>query len=537
MPKAMKKVITALCFLLFLSILNAQQGLKWERSIGGNNLDFYFGNVITRGGTIIKIGTTLSNNGDCIGNHGGYDVLLTALNANGTTSWNKIIGGADNEGAGSIDTLADGNIIAGFSYGSIDGDILGNHSNSSDVAFQKYTPAGQLIWSKIYGGNGAEELKQVKSTPDGGCIAIGSTNSSNTGDVGPNHSSSTLVDVWIIKLDAAGNLQWQKCFGGDNDDFGDAIELAPGGGYYFAATVTSLYGDLAGLLPANTVIAQDIWLSKISSAGIIEWSRQIGGTLDEAEPHLCINGPSVYLLFGTNSSDRDITANAGTADAAIFKYNSSGTLLWKKIYGSPSYEGIGSLALYKNYLGVVIDNFSPSFGGFPIPDYGSGSNIILAFIDTLSGNLQSVKGYGGSLREFAYDCKINSTNQIVIAGTSESNDHDINGNHGDFDAITLVVDADMITALARIPELDKSITIYPNPVNQSEFYVVNKEGGRYFRNWRLYNSQGKVVGQQRIGQNGIQNLTIKSSHLTSGVYFLQLETNRGVSFRRVVVIH
>src|SRR5690349_15890362 len=215
----MNKLLAATSFLLSLSSIHAQQGVKWERSIGGSNLDFYCGNVITRGGTIIKIGTTLSNNGDCIGNHGGYDVILTALNANGTVLWNKIIGGAANDVAGNLDTLADGNIIAGFSYGSTDGDILGNHSNSSDFAIQKYTPAGQLLWSKIYGGSDAEELKQVKATPDGGCIAIGSTNSSNTGDVGINHSSSTLVDVWIIKLDASGNLQWQKCFGGDNYDF------------------------------------------------------------------------------------------------------------------------------------------------------------------------------------------------------------------------------------------------------------------------------------------------------------------------------
>jgi hypothetical protein len=110
-------------------------------------------------------------------------------------------------------------------------------------------------------------------------------------------------------------------------------------------------------------------------------------------------------------------------------------------------------------------------------------------------------------------------------------------NHGDFDVVAFVVNADMVTALPQIPELDKTIILYPNPVSSSEFHVLNKEPGRFFRSWRLVNSQGEVLSKQRITQNGIQNLIISSSNLSSGVYFLQIETNRGITYRRVSIIH
>jgi hypothetical protein len=435
----MKRIIPVLLLSLTLSSINAQQGLGWVHLVGGTEDDSYTSNVLTRSGNIISIGRTASNNGDCIGNHGQFDVILTAMNSSGAILWNKILGGSADDGLNAtyVDTLTDGNIIAAFSSGSNNGDISGNHGNW-DFVFRKYNPAGQLLWSKIYGGVGSEDLDEVRATPDGGFIAIGSTNSSNSGDVGANHGSN---DVWVVKMDISGNLQWQKCFGGSAGEDGASIYLAGDGGYFVASRTLSSDGDLTGLVPPGTVTNADMWLFKINSTGTIEWSRQIGGSGTEQGPNLLVVGSSVYLAFGSDSNDRDISPNLALSDVAVFKYTTSGNFVWKHMYGTLTVDAAFSIEHSKDFISITAVCYAGNFAGIPIPNPGGEGQGLLLRIDTLNGNLQLARSFGGTQRDFASDHKIRPDGQVVISGSSASNDYDMYGNHGNYDGAVYVVDA------------------------------------------------------------------------------------------------
>ena len=138
------------------------------------------------------------------------------INAQAPTAiWQKCYGGSNDD---YINTLAipapDGGLLLGLVTQSNDGDISGNHGNE-DISLMKINATGILQWQKCYGGTGTESINNLISTTDGGFIIVGTTQNSNNGDVSGNHGAK---DAWIIKINAIGTIQWQKCYGGSTDD-------------------------------------------------------------------------------------------------------------------------------------------------------------------------------------------------------------------------------------------------------------------------------------------------------------------------------
>ena len=127
--------------------------------------------------------------------------------------WNIDIGGSnitDSVGSTiSVISVPDGFLACGTAIaGDNKFNIPAGHGN--DAFIVKYNSSGNLIWKHSYGGSGSDRFSRIIATQDGGYIAAGHS-FSNDGDVSGNHGSG---DAWIVKTDAAGNLQWQKCFGG-----------------------------------------------------------------------------------------------------------------------------------------------------------------------------------------------------------------------------------------------------------------------------------------------------------------------------------
>ena len=113
---------------------------------------------------------------DCnmTGNHGGFDFWLVKLNSNGGIVWQKMYGGSRIDDAHSLAASADGGYFVAGLTRSENGDVIGNHGNV-DAWVIKVDATGNLLWQKALGGTGFEEARSVKATPDGGCIVGGIT--------------------------------------------------------------------------------------------------------------------------------------------------------------------------------------------------------------------------------------------------------------------------------------------------------------------------------------------------------------------------
>ncbi|MGB9176806.1 MAG: hypothetical protein WCB46_08740, partial [Methanoregula sp.] len=135
--------------------------------------------------------------------HGAEDMWVVKLNPSGGILWQKVLGGGDRDESFSIQqTTDDGYILIGSTYSDNTGDVGPNHGGS-DIWVVKLTPSGDIQWQKMLGGRGFETGRSIEQTTDGGYILTGTTDSDNTGDVGPNHGGS---DIWVVKLNPAGGI-------------------------------------------------------------------------------------------------------------------------------------------------------------------------------------------------------------------------------------------------------------------------------------------------------------------------------------------
>ncbi len=421
--------------LLSVSITAQTGGLRYVHNIGGSQDDMFWGNALLFNGNLISVGYTQSTDGHSQGNHGDRDCFVVCTSPSGNILWKKVLGGAVWDGYSSaVDITTDGNIVVGFTVGSSDGDAVGNHGGW-DVAFFKYTPDGILLWSKIYGGVSPDILGKLKATPDGGIIAGIASSSSGSGTVtGTNHG---LDDLWILKLDVNGSIQWQQLYGGANNETAPAVALANDGGYFFATTTGSTDGNLTGLLPTGaTMGSSDMWLMHTDAAGNILWSKLVGGSGADEYAVLYAHGGGFYLGMGTNSADRDVQVNLGLHDIALFKYNTAGTLQWKKQYASAAWDNLGDIVgLNGDMLTLTGGNYSHSFAGYPMPP--ADERMMIFRIDSMNGNIQWMKALGGNGRSQGVAMSMNNNGEIFVSGLSSNTTGDIYANLGGYDAVVL----------------------------------------------------------------------------------------------------
>src|SRR5262249_32921920 len=155
-----------------------------------------------------------SNDGDVTGNHGSSDCWVAKLDSSGTLEWQKCLGGTNIEYALCVQQTADSGFIFAGITNSTDGDIKGNNG-SYDYWVVKLHSSGNLQWQKCLGGSLYEEPWSIQQTSDGGFIASGQSTSID-GEVTGNHGGAG--DMWLVKLDGSGTIQWQKCLGGTSED-------------------------------------------------------------------------------------------------------------------------------------------------------------------------------------------------------------------------------------------------------------------------------------------------------------------------------
>lgn len=243
--------------------LSAAGDIEWEKSFGGSAGEAAFDIRQTLDTGYIFVGSTASANGHVTENKGGYDMWVVKLSKTGSLQWQHTYGGSANENLMSVLQTADGGyIVAGDTYSS-DGDITGSHGYE-DYWVAKLSATGNIEWKRCYGGGNADYAQSIRTTPDGGYIVAGGSNSTN-GDVSSNIGGG---DMWIVKLSAAGGILWQRSFGSTADDAANSIEVTADGGFLVSGWVSGGNTHVTGFKGAR-----DYWLVKLSSTASIQWQK------------------------------------------------------------------------------------------------------------------------------------------------------------------------------------------------------------------------------------------------------------------------
>jgi hypothetical protein len=372
----MKNFILPALFLLFFSF--AQQcfsqapGIEWQRVLGNQNGDYPKKILATNDGGSIVAGYREGNIKVISSNSAMLDAFIwvVKLDASGNIQWeNHIIGNATyaadmvqtpdggflvvtsawvmepcEEQGKNVDVYAirlnaQGEVLWKKHYGGPgieDGYAVAvtpdnqfiiagmSRVNNADENFYviKIDASGNLLWEKILGGSSSDMAFSVVVATDGSCLVGGET-FSNNGAVSGNHGQR---DAWLVKLSSAGVVQWQKCFGGSMFETCYKLALSYSGGFIAAIAASSSDGNVNGNKGAS-----DFWIVDLSPSGNINWNRCYGGMFNEIPYDIQHTPDNGYVVTGSaESANGDLTCNKGLEDTWLIKLTATGTLQWQK---------------------------------------------------------------------------------------------------------------------------------------------------------------------------------------------------------------
>ncbi len=441
-------IIFAIALLLFAAVCLAQPTIEWQRCLGGSDFDDAYYIQQTSDGGFIVAGASASYDGDVSGHHHGGalddgiwfeypDYWVVKLNSVGAIVWQKSLGGSYWDKAESIQQTSDGGfIVAGESY-SDDGDVSGHHGIAGyppDYWVVKLNSAGDIEWQKSLGGSGYDEAASIQQTSDGGFIVAGKS-WSNDGDVSGHHGTGHNYDYWVVKLNSVGAIVWQKSLGGSFSDHASSVQQTSDGGYILAGYTHSNDGDVSG-----NHGYYDYWVVKLNSSGDIVWQKCLGGSHDDYANSIQQTSDGGFIVAGyTCSNDGDVSGWHEGADYPYYDYwvvklNSGGDIIWQKCLGGSNEDEAYSIQQTSDG-GFIVAGASNSNDGDVSGHHGSTVRKDYWVVKLNSGgDIIWQKCLGGSNFDDAYSIQQTTDGGFIVAGLTYSNDDDVSGWHEGYDS-------------------------------------------------------------------------------------------------------
>jgi predicted secreted protein len=277
--------------------------------------------------------------------------------------WIAFYGGVYDEEFENVVQGQDGSLLA------VGGSVSYSCGEHGDAIAVKFDEHGNLLWAKTYGGDKDDMLIDVVATPDNGYLAVGWTDS----------FGAQGTDVWAVKLDKDGQIEWQNRYSGPKDEQATSVDIADDGSFVLAGGTTS-FG--AG--------GSDIWVVKLSPDGDIIWQNAYGGSGDDA-PQSDYGEFSAGAFFDTDGYvvvGASTTSFGDDGDVLVLKLDAKdGSVVWQHAYGSQRVEGTWTLKELRDgdYLlpGIMED-----------PDLGYEESYWIAKLKKEDGSIEWQKKFG-----------------------------------------------------------------------------------------------------------------------------------------------
>ncbi|WP_439130169.1 hypothetical protein [Polaribacter sp.] len=307
---------------------DAEHTLEWSKTFGGTDDDRGRDLVQTNDNGFLITGFSRSSDGDVSTNNGNYDFWTVKLNESGAILWEKSFGFLGSDQAYTLKKTSDNGFLIG---GSLDVSASGGQGNAKsqhaggDFWLIKIDANGNKIWSRYYGGLFTDSLYDLVETDNGNFILVGSSDSSDT-DISNNIGS---YDFWVVKIDKNGAKIWEKNFGGSQPDEAFAIEKTNNNEFLIAGNTRSTDVNVT-----ENAGSSDIWLIKINADGELLWEKTYGGSNFEIAKNIKKSKQGGFYIVGSSrSADFDVTKNEGNKDVWIIKIDENGTLLSENSIG------------------------------------------------------------------------------------------------------------------------------------------------------------------------------------------------------------
>ncbi|MRI00998.1 hypothetical protein GH721_10705 [Kriegella sp. EG-1] len=357
----------------------------------------------------------------------------------GEVEWTNSFGGSGADTIRSIIKTNDGGYAILGSTNSVDGEITDKTNSAVDYWLLKLNEQGKIQWSKTYGGSGEDIGQSILQTSDGGYALTGYAQSAD----GDGSNNEGYHDNWIIRLDNQGAILWEKSFGFSGHDHSYDIIETEDGGLFFAGFLDITAAREDGFAEKGEFLTRhgvgEFWGTKLDIDGNVEWRKYFGGTNNDRAYGVVNSLDGGFVMAGfTESTDYDVSINRGSYDFWVVKVDRDGNFVWERAFG-----GTGIDRAY--------DIINTSDGGYAITGHtlsddldvtknNGESDIWLIKIDG-NGQLLWENSFGGSGFELAEELCETNDGGLMIIGNSKSVDGDLVKNHGENDIWVIRTDS------------------------------------------------------------------------------------------------
>lgn len=472
----LKSPLQALFILLISAISINAQTIQWTHTYGGTGDDGGFSMVLSNDGGIV-IGGFISQVP-----YGYKDVLLMKTNNSGTQIWSRIYNLHLNDIGRKIRRTSDGGyIIAGMTEVS---------PQIFDPFLIKTDSAGIMQWQRQYdyGFGDDDRGHAVWQTADGGYIIAGQT--------WLIHGSFGNYDMYIIKTDMNGNVQWKKVYYRENEgaDVALSVQQLSDGGYI-----------IGGFTQSSSWAC---YVIRTDSLGNTVWSNIYPGSWQSECYDIQAAPDGGFILTGTESSF------ATDTDVLIIKLNANGNLIWKKIYGTIDADQGNSILQLQDggYIVAGMSAYSSSYDMYVVRTNFAGDSLWTTTI-------------GGSGDDRAFSVESPQPGTFFVTGWTWSYGQGL----GD---VYLVKLTESITENTENNSVPRSIALYqnyPNPFNPNTLITYNLSDKSNVK-LKIYDITGKIISTlvDKNQNKGTYQVKFSSSNLPSGIYFYTLYVNGNI---------
>jgi|LakMenEpi03Aug12_release.lakeMendotaPanAssembly.Ray.scaffolds.fasta_scaffold114494_3 hypothetical protein len=527
MTKSKLFLMFFVCFIFTEMSVTGQT--NWNKTIGGTDNDESVSLTRTSDKGYIITGYTGSKDKDFLDmNKGSYDIFVIKYDSNDREVWKKNIGGwKDDYGLNVISSNDGGCIVTGGTL-SNDGDFGGMNKGGEDIFVVKLNGQGKIVWKKLYGGNKNDICYSISSTNDNGYILTGLTKSQD-GDFDGYKEFKDYNDIFLIKIDSLGNLLWVKVFGGQGEDIGVSVFQDTNNEFVLTGHSSSNDGVFSGLnkfLSDVFVFKLDslgniLWKKSIGGRGYDQVSQ--------LKPYKN-NGFILTGKTNSNTDDfREMIK--GEYDVFVIRMDSIGNIIWKKTFGGTKSEESFCISYTSNGDILLVGNTSSNNGDFNGMNRLVNTNdIFLIKLDSL-GELIWKKTYGGTGNDQGRSLEVNDNGNIYVTGYTDSKDGDFLGmtNEWYFDVYFMKLDSNgnlnNTTSINEFSEPTTTLSVHPNPFSNSTTisYIVETPSNISIE---LLNTLGQTIEVLRndYSDSGTYQLPLNVSNLTSGMYSVRMRS-------------
>ena len=472
--------------LLYMGIQAQSPSIEWQKCFGGSSADYGTKIIQTSDNGYIAVGGTQSNDFDALNNHSQYgDAFIIKLSMNFTTEWIKCLGGSNDDYTNTVIQNSDNGFILSGSTDSNDGDVSGHHNSSpysfsSDGWIVKLDSFGEIAWQKCYGGTNEDIFNKIIQTNDGGYICAGYSNSNNGDVVNP----EMIIKGWILKIDSLGSVEWSKCYGDTiQNKFFDIIATNDGG--YF----------ISGKKYISEFNVANLWFLKINEIGTVEWELEYGCYYEEINNFNQLSDGSFIGVGQTADSLSHLFIGL------VLKISESGVLDW--VQQGTNYWG--------QYTSVeVVSDSSFVIGGYGNNDANNTQDFLLLKMSN-EGNIIGEQYYGGINTEKLYSFQQTSDQGYILTGITSS---DWTGYHGGYDL--WIVKLSPETGISENNQII-NFQIYPNPTQDN--LTVKVDPALLNQPYQIFSITGLLMFSGKITS---ENFDINLNSISEGVYLLQI---------------